>query len=79
GAVGVLSAGWLCWTASGPGASARAAALLVLAAALALAAARTVPKPEAAVGAALTAGLCLVAGAGGVLRVSLPGEWTAFG
>lgn len=79
GAVGVLSAGWLCWTASGPGASARAAALLILAAAIALAAARAVPKPEAAVGAALTAGLCLVAGAGGVLRTSLPGEWTAPG
>lgn len=79
GAVGVLSAGWLCWSAPGPGAAARAAALLVLAAAIALTAALFAPKPEIALCAALSAGLCLVAGAGGVLRTSLPGGWTVPG
>ncbi|MFC7817117.1 SCO7613 C-terminal domain-containing membrane protein [Streptomyces sp. NPDC057367] len=79
GAVGVLSAGWLCWSAPGPGAAARGAALLVLAAAIALTAARFAPVPDVAVCAALSAGLFLVAGAGGVLRASVPGEWTVPG
>lgn len=79
GAVGVLSAGWLCWSASGPGPAARAAALLVVAAAVALVAARFAPHREVAVGAAAAAGLCLIGGAGGVLRVSVPGEWTVPG
>jgi hypothetical protein len=79
GTVGVLSAGWLCWSASGPIDAVRGAALLVLAAAIALTVARAVPKPDVAVGAALTAGLAAVAGAGGVLRASLPGEWTVPG
>ncbi|MET9352776.1 hypothetical protein ABZY14_07115 [Streptomyces sp. NPDC006617] len=79
GAAGVLSAGWLCWSASGPGPAARAAALLVVAAALALVAGRFVPRPEISMGAALAAGLCVVAGAGGVLRVTVPGEWTVPG
>ncbi|MFF4472154.1 SCO7613 C-terminal domain-containing membrane protein [Streptomyces sp. NPDC001599] len=79
GAAGVLSAGWLCWSASGPGPAARAAALLVVAAVLALVAGRFVPRPEISMGAALTAGLCLVAGAGGALRVTVPGEWTVPG
>ncbi|WP_395570442.1 SCO7613 C-terminal domain-containing membrane protein [Streptomyces sp. BK79] len=79
GAVGVLSAGSLCWSASGPIDAARGAALLVLAAAIALVVARAVPNPDVAVGAALTAGLAAVAGAGGVLRASLPGEWTVPG
>ncbi|MGX1032756.1 hypothetical protein RKD38_007437 [Streptomyces ambofaciens] len=79
GAVGVLSAGWLCWSASGPGSAARAAALLAVAATVALVAGRFVAYREVAVGAAATAGLCLVAGAAGVLRVSVPGEWTVPG
>lgn len=79
GAAGVLSAGWLCWSASGPGPAARAAALLLVAAALALVAGRFVPRPKISVGAAFAAGLCVVAGAGGVLRVTVPGEWTVPG
>jgi hypothetical protein len=79
GAIGVLSAGWLCWSASDPATAARAAALLVVAAAVALVAGRFVPNREVAMGAAATAGLCLVAGAGGMLRVSVPGEWTVPG
>ncbi|MGW2295720.1 SCO7613 C-terminal domain-containing membrane protein [Streptomyces violaceorubidus] len=79
GAAGVLAAGWLCWSASDPGAAARAAALLVVAAALALTAGRFVPNREVAMGLAAAAGLFLVAGTGGVLRVSVPGEWTVPG
>ncbi|MFG3215534.1 SCO7613 C-terminal domain-containing membrane protein [Streptomyces tendae] len=79
GAVGVLSAGWLCWSASDPGSAARAAALLVVAAAVALATGRFVPNRGVAVAAAAAAGLCLVAGLGGVLRVSVPGEWAVPG
>ncbi|CAL9335705.1 hypothetical protein SUDANB43_00159 [Streptomyces sp. enrichment culture] len=79
GLAGVLSAGWLCWTASDPGTAARAAALLAGAAAVALAAGRFVRDADVAVGAALAAGLCLVAGVGGVLWVAVPGEWTVPG
>lgn len=79
GAVGVLSAGWLCWSASEPGSAARAAALLVVAAAVALVTGRFAPNREVAVAAAAAAGLCLVAGSAGVLRVSVPGEWTVPG
>ncbi|CAL9670449.1 SCO7613 C-terminal domain-containing membrane protein [Streptomyces sp. enrichment culture] len=79
GATGVLSAGWLCWSAPGPGTSARGAALLVAAAVIALVAGRSVPKREVAVAAATAAGLYLVAAAGGMLRVSVPAEWTVPG
>ncbi|MFH8529920.1 SCO7613 C-terminal domain-containing membrane protein [Streptomyces tendae] len=79
GTVGVLSAGWLCWSASDPGSAARAAALLVVAAAVALVTGRFVPNREVAAAAAAAAGLCLVAGSAGVLRVSVPGEWTVPG
>ncbi|QUW89069.1 hypothetical protein KE639_00242 [Streptomyces sp. V17-9] len=79
GLVGVLSAGWLCWSASDPGTAAWAAALLAGAAAVALLAGRFVPDADVAMGAALTAGLCLVAGVGGVLWVAAPGEWTVPG
>ncbi|MFH8801568.1 SCO7613 C-terminal domain-containing membrane protein [Streptomyces sp. NPDC017936] len=75
GAAGALAAGLLSWTASGPGAAARAAALLVPAAALALGAARRLPRPAAATGTALAGGLLLVAAGGGVLRSALPGGW----
>ncbi|MFD9441632.1 SCO7613 C-terminal domain-containing membrane protein [Streptomyces sp. NPDC060006] len=73
---GVLAAGWLSWAATGPGAAARAAALLALAAAIALGAAWRAPAARAAVGLALTGGLVAVAAAGGVLRTVLPGAWT---
>ncbi|MFI5855285.1 SCO7613 C-terminal domain-containing membrane protein [Streptomyces parvulus] len=79
GAVGVLAAGALCWSASGTGAAARAAALLVFAAAIALTAGRFAPKRDVSLVAALAAGLFVVAGAGGVLRVSVPGAWTVPG
>ncbi|MEU0676732.1 hypothetical protein ABZ330_28255 [Streptomyces sp. NPDC006172] len=75
GGGGALTAGSLAWTAAGPGAAARAAALLVFAAALALVVARSLPKPEMARGLALTGGLLLVAAAGAVSRVSLPAGW----
>jgi hypothetical protein len=79
GAGGVLSAGWLCWGAATPGSAVRAAALLALAAAIALAGAKFDPRRGVATGSALVGGLCLLAGAGGVLRASLPGEWTVPG
>ncbi|MDH6552599.1 hypothetical protein [Streptomyces sp. SAI-041] len=83
GASGVLAAGWLTWTASGPSAAARAAALLLLASAIALTAgwrggseATRVPGEEQSRGLALTAGLLAVAALGGVARSALPGVWT---
>ncbi|MFF8092996.1 SCO7613 C-terminal domain-containing membrane protein [Streptomyces sp. NPDC016675] len=79
GVVGVVSAGLLGWSADGPGTAARSAVLLVLAAAVALVAARSVRESGVAVAAATAAGLCAVAGAGGVLRASLPGVWTVPG
>ncbi|WP_028809715.1 SCO7613 C-terminal domain-containing membrane protein [Streptomyces sp. 351MFTsu5.1] len=83
GAAGTLAAGWLTWTASGPSAAARAAALLLLASAIALVAAwqgsRTptrAPGAEHSLGLALTAGLLTVAALGGVARSVLPEVWT---
>ncbi|MFF3331924.1 SCO7613 C-terminal domain-containing membrane protein [Streptomyces sp. NPDC002888] len=75
GGGGVLAAGWLSWTAAGPGAAARAAALLVLAAATALVAAWRLAKPETRAGHALAGGVLLVAAFGAVLSVALPGGW----
>ncbi|WP_369256763.1 SCO7613 C-terminal domain-containing membrane protein [Streptomyces sp. R35] len=79
GGWGTLAAGWLSWTASGPSAAARAAALLLLAAATAFAAAWHAPKPGVATGTALAGGLITVVGLGGVLRSSLPDDWTVPG
>ncbi|GAA3781530.1 hypothetical protein GCM10022403_015060 [Streptomyces coacervatus] len=79
GALGALTAGWLSWGAAGPSAAARAAALLTLAAAIALVAAWRLPKPAVAAGNAVAGGLLLVAAGGGVLRVTLPDEWTVTG
>lgn len=83
GAAGTLAAGWLTWTASGPSAAARAAALLLLASAITLGAAwqgsRTptrAPGAEQSLGLALTAGLLTVAALGGVARSALPEVWT---
>jgi hypothetical protein len=75
GGWGVLAAGWLSWTAAGPSAAARAAALLVLAAAIALGAALRLPAPALARAAALVGGLLLVAAGGGPLRTALPDGW----
>ena len=72
GATAVL---WPAWTASGPGAAARAAGLLLTAAAVALAGARA-PRVEVALGNAVAAGLLAVAALGAVPRTLLPGEWT---
>ncbi|MFI9770996.1 SCO7613 C-terminal domain-containing membrane protein [Streptomyces sp. NPDC052415] len=71
GAGGVLTAGGLSWTATGPSAAARAAALLLLAALIALTAARRTAAVAAPLG-----GLLLVAALGGVPRVVLPEVWT---
>ncbi|MCH0573339.1 hypothetical protein I3F60_29600, partial [Streptomyces sp. MUM 136J] len=76
GAGGALTAAWLSWTAPGPGAAARAAALLLLAAGIALVASRRVVSEEHGVGLAVVAGLLTVAAAGGTARSALPGVWT---
>ncbi|WP_330350328.1 SCO7613 C-terminal domain-containing membrane protein [Streptomyces sp. NBC_00582] len=75
GGHGVLTAAVLSLDASGPGAAARAAALLSLAAAIALGVAWYTPRTGLATGTAVAGALCAVAGLAGVLRVSLPGEW----
>lgn len=75
GGWGVLAAGWLSWTATGPGAAARAAALLTFAAVIALVAAARLPEPAVAKGTALAGGLLLVAAGGGLLRVFLSAGW----
>ncbi|MER5923076.1 SCO7613 C-terminal domain-containing membrane protein [Streptomyces mirabilis] len=79
GGWGSFAAGWLSWTATGPSAVARAAALLLLAAAIALAAAWRLPDTNVATWVASAGGLLTVAALGGVPRSSLPGEWTVPG
>ncbi|MET7985248.1 MULTISPECIES: hypothetical protein [unclassified Streptomyces] len=83
GGWGTFAAGCLSWTAAGPGAAARAAALLLLAASIALTAAWGAPKSglttATATGVATAGGLIGVVAFGGVLRASLPGEWTVPG
>ncbi|MET7703192.1 hypothetical protein [Streptomyces sp. NPDC005485] len=79
GGWGTLAAGWLSWTASGPSAAARAAALLLFAGAIALVAAWRAPHPNAATGTALAGGLITVAAFGGVLRSALPDDSTVLG
>ncbi|MER6350941.1 hypothetical protein ABT186_03600 [Streptomyces sp. NPDC001634] len=79
GGWGVLAAGLLSWEATGPGAAARAAALLTLAAAIALGVAWRAPKPGLATGTAVTGGLCLVAALGGIPRATLPQVWVTPG
>ncbi|MFD5271110.1 SCO7613 C-terminal domain-containing membrane protein [Streptomyces sp. NPDC058335] len=75
GGWGVLTAGWLSWTATGPSAAARAAALLTFAAVIALVAAARLPEPAVASGTAIAGGLLLVAAGGGLLRVLLSAGW----
>ncbi|NNN31176.1 hypothetical protein HLK59_12525 [Streptomyces sp. S3(2020)] len=77
GSAGALTAGWLSWTATGPSAAARAAALVLLAAAIALGAAwRGGLGKGHAVGLAVTSGLLAVAAAGGAVRPAVPDVWT---
>ncbi|MBK6016999.1 SCO7613 C-terminal domain-containing membrane protein [Streptomyces sp. MBT53] len=79
GGWGVLAAGLISLSAAGPGAAARAAALLVLAAAGAFGAAWLVPGPRLRTVTAATGGLLVVAALGGLLRVPLPFDWTVLG
>lgn len=79
GGWGTCAAGWLSWTATGPSAAARAAALLLFAAAIALAAAWRLPDTNLATWGAAAGGLLAVAALGGVPRSSLPGDWTVPG
>ena len=77
GASGALTAGWLSWTATGPSAAARAAALVLLAAAIALAAAwRGDLGRSHAIGLAATSGLLTVGALAGAVRPALPDTWT---
>ncbi|NUP24882.1 MAG: hypothetical protein HOZ81_54285 [Streptomyces sp.] len=76
GAWGVWAAGWLSWTATGPSAAARAAALLLFAAAIAVTAAWQQVAEKQAGGLAVGAGLLTVAAFGGTARSALPDAWT---
>ncbi|MGW0744281.1 SCO7613 C-terminal domain-containing membrane protein [Streptomyces sp. NPDC002817] len=77
GSSGALTAGWLSWTATGPSAAARAAALILLAAAIALGAAwRGGLGKGHATGLAVTSGLLAVAALGGAVRPAVPDAWT---
>ncbi|WLW56433.1 SCO7613 C-terminal domain-containing membrane protein [Streptomyces sp. YU58] len=89
GSWGALAAGWLSWTATGPSAAARAAALLLLGTTIAVGAAwasggrTTAPTTDdkdtgrgQAVGLAVAAGLFAVIALGGMARTVLPDAWT---
>ncbi|MFC5219494.1 SCO7613 C-terminal domain-containing membrane protein [Streptomyces coerulescens] len=76
GAWGVWAAGWLSWTATGPSAAARAAALLLLAAGIAVTAALREVAAKQALGLSVGAGLLTVAAFGGTARPLLPEAWT---
>ncbi|MET9762886.1 hypothetical protein ABZ016_28240 [Streptomyces sp. NPDC006372] len=76
GGGGALAAGWLSLAADGPGAAARAGALLLFAAGIALAAAWRTPGEQHPLGLTIAAGLLTVAALGGVARSLLPGAWT---
>ncbi|MGW1955073.1 SCO7613 C-terminal domain-containing membrane protein [Streptomyces sp. NPDC001920] len=76
GAWGVWAAGWLSWTADGPSAAARAAALLLLAAGVALTVAWQETAAKHADGLAVAAGLLTVAAFGGTARSAVPDGWT---
>ena len=79
GGWGVLAAGVISLDASGPGAAARAAALFTLAAAGAFGAAWLATGRKLRTSTAAAGGLFLVAALGGVLRASLPADWTVPG
>lgn len=81
GAWGALAAGLLTWTATGPSAAARAAALLLLASTIALIAAwqsgRTATRANGqGLGLAVASGLLAVVALGGTARSVLPELWT---
>ncbi|MFD5014193.1 SCO7613 C-terminal domain-containing membrane protein [Streptomyces chartreusis] len=76
GAWGVWAAGWLSWTATGPSAAARAAALLLLAAGIAVTAAWQEAAAKQTLGLSVAAGLLTVAALGGTARPVLPEAWT---
>ncbi|WP_405579443.1 SCO7613 C-terminal domain-containing membrane protein [Streptomyces sp. NBC_01092] len=76
GAWGVWAAGWLSWTATGPSAAARAAALLLLAAGIAVTAAWQEVAAKQALGLSVAAGALTVAALGGTARSALPVAWT---
>ncbi|MFF1699190.1 SCO7613 C-terminal domain-containing membrane protein [Streptomyces sp. NPDC058257] len=73
---GAVGAGYLSWSAADLPDAARAGGLLILAAAIALVAAWLITQPPQASGAAFAGGLLVAAGAGGVLRETLPAAWT---
>ncbi|MFJ7304432.1 SCO7613 C-terminal domain-containing membrane protein [Streptomyces sp. NPDC099088] len=79
GGWGTFAGCYLSWTAAGPGAAARAGALLLLAASIAFSAAWAAEKPALATGIAAAGGLVTVVAFGGVLRTVLPGAWTVPG
>jgi hypothetical protein len=76
GGCGALAAGWLSWSASGPGAAARAALLLLLAAGIAVAAGLRSRAEEHTTGLSVAAGLLAVGALGGLARSVLPAMWT---
>ncbi|MFI8168524.1 SCO7613 C-terminal domain-containing membrane protein [Streptomyces sp. NPDC085931] len=75
GGWGVLVAGWLSWTADGPGAASRAGALLLLAAGIALAAAWRGTGAAHSLGLSIASGLLAVGAAGAVPRTVVPSAW----
>ncbi|MFJ8138069.1 SCO7613 C-terminal domain-containing membrane protein [Streptomyces sp. NPDC096013] len=79
GAWGVLAAGQLSLEATAPGAAARAAALFALAAAGAFGAGRLASDVRLRTGAAAVGGLSVVVALGGMLRATLPADWTVPG
>ncbi|MEV0735584.1 hypothetical protein AB0I51_06355 [Streptomyces sp. NPDC050549] len=79
GGWGVLATGLISLDAAGPGAAARAAALFTLAAAGASGAAWLASGRGLRTTAAAAGGLFVVAALGGLLRASLPADWTVPG
>jgi len=79
GGWGVLATGLISLDAAGPGAAARAAALFALAATGAFGAAWLATGPGLRTSTTAAGGLLVVAALGGVLRASLPADWTVPG
>ncbi len=79
GAWGVLAAGQLSLDATGPSAAARSAALFALAAAGAFGATWLASDVRLRTGTAAAGGLFVVVAVGGMLRATLPADWTVPG